>query len=116
MAQVEHDAVLAVPDHVRAPRRLRLRRRFVELDLGQPRTVQFVGFRSRKMTDGTSIVRKFELRVDGQTTLGPFETPDPDIRYVIELPSPMTMQQVRMSAVDTSGGNTGLKELQLFAP
>jgi hypothetical protein len=89
---------------------------FIELDLGQPRAVQYIGFRSRMMTDGTSIIRKFELRVDNQTTLGPYETPDPDIRYVIELAAPVTMQQVRMTALETSGGNTGLKELQLFTP
>jgi hypothetical protein len=89
---------------------------FFELDLGQPRAVEVIGFRSREMSDGTSIVRSFELVVDGQQTLGPFETPDPDVRYIIELPSPVTMQTVRMNAVETSGGNTGLKELQLFVP
>ena len=89
---------------------------FVELDLGSSRDVRFVGFRSRKMSDGTSIVKKFELRVDGQSTFGPFDTPDPDVRYVIELPATTTMRTVRMTALETTGGNTGLKELQLFAP
>jgi len=89
---------------------------FLELDLGAPRVVQFIGFRSRKMEDGTSIVEKFELLVDGETVLGPYETLDPDVRYVIELDEPVSMQTVRMSAVETTGGNTGLKELQLFVP
>lgn len=87
---------------------------FVELDLGQPRAVSFIGFRSRKMDDGTSIVKQFQLVVDGQTTLGPYDTPDPDVRYVIPLPAPQTMRLVRMQALQTTGGNTGLKELQLF--
>ena len=87
---------------------------YVELDLGQPRDVSFIGFRSRKMDDGTSIVKQFQLVIDGQTTLGPYDTPDPDVRYVIPLPAPQTMRLVRMQATQTTGGNTGLKELQLF--
>ena len=89
---------------------------FLEADLGTSRDVQFIGYRSRKMSDGTSIVRKFELRVNDQLTLGPYDTPDPDVRYVIELASPVTMRTVRMTAIETTGGNTGLKELQLFVP
>jgi hypothetical protein len=89
---------------------------FLELDLGKPRDIRFIGFRSREMTDGTSIIRSFTLDVDGEITLGPYETPDPSVRYVIELPARVTTRYVRMNAIDTSGGNTGLRELQLFVP
>jgi hypothetical protein len=68
------------------------------------------------MADGTSIVRSFQLLVDGTTTLGPYATPDPDARYLMTLDPPVSMRVVRMQAVETTGGNTGLKELQLFVP
>ena len=70
---------------------------------------------ARKLTLGLELAA-FGGAVDGQTVLGPYETLDPDVRYVIELPAPISMQTVRMSALETTGGNTGLKELQLFVP
>jgi hypothetical protein len=89
---------------------------FLEIDLGASREVSVIGFRSRKMTDGTSIVRSFDLLVDGSTVLGPFDTPDPDTRSLIPLDPPVSMQIVRLRAIETTGGNTGVKELQLFSP
>ncbi len=88
---------------------------FVDIDLGASKTFSVIGFRSRKMVDGTSIIEKFQLVVDGTTTLGPFDSPEPDIRYVFELDAPVSATSVRLEAVETSGGNTGVKELQLFA-
>jgi len=92
-----------------------------ELDLGEMREISHVGFRSRKMTDGTSIISGFQLvtraSADGpETTLGPFDAADPDERYEFELESPTTMRFVRLEAVQTTGGNTGVKELELLVP
>lgn len=87
---------------------------FLEVDLGIAREVSVIGVRSRKMADGTSIVKSFDLVV-GEQVLGPFATPDPDVRYLIPLQPAVSMQVVRLRAVETTGGNTGLKEFQLFA-
>ena len=88
---------------------------FVEVDLGATKSFSVVGFRSRMMVDGTSIIERFQLVVDGITTLGPFDAADPDIRYVFELDQAVFARTVRLEALDTSGGNTGIKELQLFS-
>ncbi len=89
---------------------------FIEIDLGSTRSFAVVGFRSRKMSDGTSIIESFQLVLDGTTTLGPFASPDPDIRYLFQLGAPASARTVRLEAIATSGGNTGIKELQLFTP
>ncbi len=89
---------------------------WLELDLGQPRTIVRVGIRSRKMADGTSIVLSSQLTFDGATTIGPLSTPDPDVTYTFDLDTPLVAQHVRFDALATTGGNTGLVELQLFAP
>ena len=90
---------------------------YVELNLGQSRTLQHFGFRSRKMLDETSIVTRVRLLIvdDGNRVLGPFDTPNPDERYVFALEPAVMTQHVRMEAVETSGGNTGAKEIQLYA-
>jgi len=86
---------------------------YVTVDLGQSRKLELVGYRSRKMSDGTSIVTSIEIMAGGNT-YGPFSTPDPDQRYVFELDPPAQDDQVRLNVVTSSGGNTGGKELQLY--
>lgn len=86
---------------------------FIELELGSSRTLERFGFRSRMMTDGSSIIESVRLILDGETELGPFETPDPDQRYEFEL-DPVVASRVRVEAVQTTGGNTGAKEIELF--
>jgi hypothetical protein len=86
------------------------------IDLGQARTLTHFAYRSRKMTDGTSIVTRFRLIFDDTVTIGPMDSPDPDTRYAFALSQPVMAQRVRFEAVTTSGGNTGAKELQLFSP
>lgn len=87
---------------------------FLEVDMGQVRPVGAVRIQSRQMTDGTSIVEKFRLIFDGSEIRGPFDTPDPDEVYAFPIEPPVDAQLVRMEAVETTGGNTGLQELQLF--
>jgi len=89
---------------------------YIEVDLGTSTSFAVVGFRSRKMVDGTSIIEKFQLVLDDTTTLGPFDSPDPDVRYVFELDGVTSARTIRLEALETSGGNAGIKELQLFAP
>lgn len=88
---------------------------WVTLDFGVMRDVQSFGFRSRKMLDGTSIVTSVRLIFDGDTTMGPFATPDPDLRYEFPL-TPIRARQVRVEVVTSTGGNTGAKAIQFFTP
>ncbi len=84
------------------------------LRLAAAETLTQVGYRSRMMIDGSSIVESFELTIDS-TTYGPFATPNPAERYVFALVPAPTTTEVRFDAVTTTGGNTGAKEIQLFA-
>lgn len=88
---------------------------FVTLDLSAPRSLHGIGFRSRKMSDGSSIIRSFRVSVIGGPELGPYETPDPDQRYEFRLNPPVNAQRLRISAVTTTGGNTGAKEIELWS-
>lgn len=87
---------------------------FVELDLGQRRMVVAFGFRSRQMSDGSSIITSVGLSLDGGPLLGPFDTSDPTQLYVFTLAAPVEVQRARVSAATSSGGNTGAKEIQLL--
>lgn len=87
---------------------------YLVIDLGQTFSLLGVGFRSRKMSDGSSIITSFKLIFDNQAELGPFATPDPDKVYSFDFTSPIASQTVRFEAVTTSGGNTGARAIQLF--
>lgn len=87
---------------------------FIVIALERPQSITRIAFRSREMTDGTSIIRKISVKADDQTMLGPFDTPDPSQRYVFEFTQPVTAQRWRIEAVDTSGGNTGAREIELW--
>lgn len=89
---------------------------WLELDLGQPRTLHELGFRSRKMSDGTSIITSVRVSLDGAAFQGPFATPDPDTTYRFVLGAPVTAQHVRLESVTTTGGNTGAREVELWGP
>jgi hypothetical protein len=87
---------------------------WLSIDFGEMRDLEAFGFRSRKMTDGTSIITSVRIIFDEQTMMGPFATPDPDQRYVFEI-APTRAQRVRVEAVSTTGGNTGVKEIEFFS-
>ncbi len=87
---------------------------YIVIDLGQSRTLTHVGFRSRKMGDGTSIITQIEFSIDGAEAIGPFETADPDIAYRFPLTPNVTGRMVRMNALSTTSGNTGVKEIELL--
>ncbi|HVU04305.1 MAG TPA: discoidin domain-containing protein [Polyangiaceae bacterium] len=88
---------------------------WIELELGQVRSLAAFGFRSRSMSDGTSIVTAVELVLDGTTRLGPYATDDPERTYVFELPADTTARRARLEVSRSTGGNTGAREIQLFA-
>lgn len=91
---------------------------YAALDFGQARELRLFRFRSRQMQDGSSIIEKVRLVVTdvggGATILGPYDTPDPATLYSFELDPPVTTQEVRVEAVQTTGGNTGAREIQLL--
>jgi len=90
-------------------------RAYIVLDFGQSRAVSHFGYRSRKMADGTSIVTQVRVVATelGQN-IGVFDTPDPDIAYSFDFTSAVTVRQVRVEAVDSTGGNTGAAEIEFF--
>jgi hypothetical protein len=87
---------------------------WLELDLGQPRAIVAFGYRSRMMTDGSSIVTSTELLLDGEHRLGPFATPDHTRFYRFDFPEAVFASAVRVDARSSTGGNTGAREVQLF--
>lgn len=89
---------------------------YLVIDLGASRSVEELRFRSRKMTDGTSIIQSLTITVDGGDVLGPYQTPSPDTLYSIPFEPALVGRRFRVDAVETTGGNTGAKEIQLFAP
>lgn len=88
---------------------------WIELELGQARDLLGFGYRSRMMTDGTSIVTSTELLVDGEVRLGPFATPDHTRVYRFDFATPLAATRVRLQVRSSTGGNTGAREVQLFA-
>jgi len=88
---------------------------WLELDVGQPRDIVAFGFRSRMMSDGTSIATSVELVVNGSTRLGPFATPDHTRLYKFDFAESQLTQHVRLEIRSSTGGNTGAREVQLYS-
>jgi hypothetical protein len=85
---------------------------WIELDLGAPTDIVAVRLRSRSMTDGTSVIERYTVTVDGQDALGPFEAGagvEPPVDVAIR------GQRLRFDAVATTGGNTGAVEIEVYA-
>lgn len=82
---------------------------WIELDLGGPTEVGSVAVRTREMSDGTAIIETFAVVPDGGEPLGPF-TADGTPAAV-----DVTAERLRIEAVETTGGNTGAVEIELFA-
>ena len=87
---------------------------WVELEFGGLRRITSFAFRSRHMSDGTSIIRRVELAFDGDTERGPFDVPDPTERTLFPIEPPVEASRVRIKAVETSGGNTGAREIEFY--
>jgi hypothetical protein len=82
----------------------------ITIDLGRPVDVVGVALRSRSMSDGTSVVETFTVTVDGGATHGPF---DAGTTAVVE-EAEFTGQVLRIDAEQTSGGNTGAAEIEVY--
>lgn len=80
------------------------------IDLGEEVDVVGIGYRSREMSDGTAVVRSYTVTVDDDETFGPFEV-DSGLS-VAEVA--FTGRVVRIDAEETTGGNTGAVEIEVY--
>lgn len=87
---------------------------WIELQFGRVRRITRFAFRSRHMSNGSASMRRIELAFDGDTERGPFDVPDPTRRYVFSVEPPVEASRVRLKAVETTGGNTGAREIEFY--
>jgi hypothetical protein len=83
---------------------------WIEIDLGQAHEITAVSYLTRQMTDGTAITNTFTMTIDGQT-LGPFTV----ATTPIALDDAVTGRVLRFDADQTTGGNTGATEIEIYA-
>ncbi len=82
---------------------------WIEIDLGQEHPISAVAFRTREMGDGTAIANTFTVTIDG-TTVGPFPVGSEPVR----LDGPLDGRLLRFDAEQTTGGNTGATEIEVY--
>ncbi len=83
---------------------------YIVIDLGTAREITGIGFRTREMSDGTSITNSYTVSVDGGDSIGPF---DAGIGlFVSDLAA--DGQIVRIDMDTTTGGNTGAVEIEIY--
>jgi hypothetical protein len=82
---------------------------YIVIDLGRKAEVTGIGFRTRQMSDGTSITNQYTVTVDGEL-FGPFDA-GPGLATAQFI---ATGQVVRVDLVDTTGGNTGAVEIEIY--
>ena len=88
-------------------------RAFITIDLGRPRKVTGVAFITRAMSNGSAITRTFAVVVDGHRRYGPFPAGnrvDPRVARVS-----FTGRRLRFQVVQSTGGNTGAAEIEVFS-
>jgi len=83
---------------------------WIEVELPEEQAIASVAFRTRQMNDGTAITETFTVTIDG-TVLGPF--PAGDAEAVFE--TAVTGSVLRFDAEQTTGGNTGATEIEIYA-
>ena len=82
----------------------------ITIDLGRPVTAVGVALRSRSMTDGTAVVERYTVTVDDGDTYGPFEAGTTMTVNEVDF----TGQVLRIDAEETTGGNTGAAEIEVY--
>ena len=84
---------------------------WITLDLGAETDVGGVGFGSRAMSDGTAVIESFTVTVDDGRVLGPFPAGSGPAVHEVDVRS----RKLRFDAVETTGGNTGATEIEVYA-
>lgn len=85
---------------------------WIEIELAQNYDVRTIGFWTRKMSDGTAQIFRFTVTTDQEETFGPFDLPDATRIYTF--PVQFTVRTLRFDAMETSGGNTGAVEIEVY--
>jgi hypothetical protein len=85
---------------------------WVEIELSQTYDVHTIGFWTRTMSDGTAQIFRFTVTTDQGETFGPFDLPD--AKRIYTFPVQFTARTLRFDAVETSGGNTGAVEIEVY--
>lgn len=83
---------------------------YIVIDMGAPVDLLGVGFRTREMSDGTSITNSFTVTIDDGATLGPF---DAGIGLAIA-EFEATGRVIRIDVATSTGGNTGAVEIEIY--
>ncbi|MCP5366271.1 MAG: discoidin domain-containing protein [Hyphomicrobiales bacterium] len=86
---------------------------FIEVELDGARPVRMVEVWTRTMADGTAQIFEFTLTTGTGEKLGPFKLPDAAKAY--RFPVQVTARKLRLDVVRSSGGNTGLVEIAVYA-
>jgi hypothetical protein len=82
---------------------------YIVLEFGEDMRFEGVGFRTREMSDGTSITTSFTVTVGGRV-YGPFEAGPGLSVGVFEAMG----QQIRIDVETSTGGNTGAVEIEVY--
>lgn len=82
---------------------------FIEVDLGAPAELAGVGFWTRTMGDGSATTTRYAVFVDG-TPVGEFDAAE----ELSVARFSANGQVVRVEVVASTGGNTGLRELEIY--
>ena len=85
---------------------------WIEIELAQTYEVHTIGFWTRTMSDGTAQLFRFSITTDQGETFGPFDLPD--AMRIYTFPVQFTARTLRFDAVETSGGNTGAVEIEVY--
>ncbi len=83
---------------------------FIVLKFADLMLIEGVGFRTREMTDGTSITLSYTVTVDGKTTYGPFEAGPGLAVSLVDF----TGMELRFDIETSTGGNTGAIEVEVY--
>ena len=82
----------------------------ITIDLGRPADVVGMTLRSRSMSDGSSVIESFTVTVDGGETYGPFDAGTSIVLNDVAF----TGRVLQIDAERTSGGNTGVAEIEVY--
>ncbi|OQK16421.1 hypothetical protein AU255_00480 [Methyloprofundus sedimenti] len=85
---------------------------FIEVALAKSTWINSVQVWSRSMADGSAKILSFNLILDNDAVLGPFELPDTQQAYTFALNK--STSSLRLEVVSSTGGNTGLIEFSAY--
>ena len=84
---------------------------WIEIELAAPTHVERVGFWTRTMGSSAQIL-SFRISTDQGEQFGPFDLSDAAQIYYFD--TDFTARRLRFEAVETSGGNTGAVEIEIY--